>query len=222
MGYRRTGKTYKKRTGGKPWYRKKYSAMEIASKALSMAKYMKGMINCEKKYHDTSGAPTPSDSGQIALVSGIPAGDDNTNRSGNSVLVRSLYVKFRCSVNTTNTENNQNIRLILFIDKQQNGAAPTVSNILQTFGGTNSIVSPLNLDMAPRFKVLYDKVFNLSKLDNTGNAGSVFKKLYFHAKYTGTGGSDVFTNQIYHLLISDQPTNQPAITIYTRMGFYDN
>lgn len=47
------------------WYKKKYSALEIAQKALSMAKYMKGMINCEKYYFDNTISDSPSYTGLV-------------------------------------------------------------------------------------------------------------------------------------------------------------
>lgn len=197
------------------------SALSMARRALSLGTMLKGMINCEKKYHDVSQTPEViSYNGDVTLLSGMSAGDDVGNRDGNSILARSLHFRADITGNTTNTSNVT--RCIIFIDKMNQGSAPGVSDILAVTGSSNAVNSPLNVDHITRYSIILDKIWTTSV---AGTQRHVFKKyinLYKHIKFTGTGNTDVYQNAIYVLWVTDVITNDPVVTWYSRLGFYDN
>lgn len=197
------------------------SAFSMAKRALSLGTMLKGLVNSEKKYHDVTQTPeTISYNGDVTLLSGMAAGDDVGNRQGNSVLARSLY--FRADI-TGNTQNTSNVtRCIIFIDKMNQGTAPTASDILSVVGASNAVNSPLNVDHITRYSILLDKAWTTSV---NGTQRHTFKKyinLYKHLKYTGTAATDVYQNAIYVLWITDVVSNDPQVTWYSRLGYMDN
>lgn len=204
-------------------FAKSGNALAIAKAALKAATYMKGMINSEKNYFDTSQTgQAQSFSGTIYPLSQIPQGDDVGNRAGNSVLARSLYIKADISGNTGTVSGSTILRMMIVSDTENTGSTPTVSDILQTTGTALVVDSPLNVDHIARYNVLLDKTF---ALNNSGQIRLQYKKyikLYKHLKYTGPNGTDVYKNNLYMLVCSDVNANDPSITFYSRLGFYDN
>lgn len=197
------------------------NAFTMAKKALNMGLMLKGMINCEKKYHDVTQTPeTISYNGDVTLLSGMAAGDDVGNRDGNSVLCRSLHFRADVSGNGMNTSNVT--RCIIFLDKMNQGTAPTAADILAITGSANAVNSPLNVDHITRYTILLDKLFTTSVNGSMRFSFKKYIKLYHHLKYTGTSASDVYTNAIYVLWLTDVISNDPSVTWYSRIGFYDN
>lgn len=219
MGKRRYGNSGKKKTA---WYKKKYSAMEIASKALKMAKYMKGMINCEKHYFDNTISSTPSYTGLVYPLLDNAQGDDSYNRSGNSLLLRSIYLKLNVSGNVVNSQTN--IRIILFQDLENTGTAPNMADLLTSASNASSYLSALNVDHTPRYKILYDKTLTQVTANNLSTILSKYIKIYTHIKYTGPAIADYYKNMVFMGLISDRApaSNLPTINGNVRLGYYDN
>lgn len=196
------------------------SAMATAKKALDLALYIKGMVNCEKKYKDTTATGAIDYNGSIDLLSGIAQGNDDDGRSGDSILVRSDNFKLEWAVNAT--AGITTARTIIFYDNKNIGTAPTVSQILQSVGSVFSVHSPLNRDSNGRFKILMDKTVTLNINGQASKNINKFLKLYFHQKFTGPNTTDISDKALYMLNICDQAVNTPTITMYNRMGYYDN
>lgn len=194
-------------------------AFTTASKALKLAMYMKGMINCEKKYADIAYSGGIDYNGAINLITNIAQGSDVGNRDGNSILVRSLNFKqvWRI-VGTTDT----NVRTIIFLDTQNTGSAPTVSDVLQAIGTVTAPLSPLQVDHLTRYKILGDYKFILSVNDKSSREIARYMKLYFHEKFTGPLATDIYKNALYVLNISDKIASVPTVEAYHRLGYYDN
>lgn len=203
----------------KPWYRKKYSALELASKAYQATRYIRGMINCEKHYYDINSSAAPNTSGTMVHLSNVSQGDDRSNRQGTSILARSIYIR-------TNTENNASatntfLRMVIFWDKFNTGTPPVGSDVIPLCGSTHATVGPLAINKGQRFQILYDKVYNLPNTARNSQR-NIFIPLYKHIKYTGSAGTDEYNNQLYILFVSNETTYVPNVTYSTRLGFYDN
>lgn len=199
-------------------------AGKVASTAIKVARIAE-MVNAEKQYFDNNTAlatrsPTPS--GTIDLISGIPQGDDDGNRQGNSIKLNSMFVTIQGGMSASATQTF--VRILLVLDKFNTGSAPSVGNIvgLSLTSGW-SVIAPLNVDFTQRYRVLMDKRIALSQ---NGRQNFIMKKyLKFknrHVHYTGPLATDTYNNNIYMVLLSNETTNTPTIFYNCRVGYYDN
>ncbi len=112
------------------------------------------------------------------------------------------------------TPSDDIVRVMLCIDHQANGAAPTVLEVLEDelFEAHN------NLTNKNRFDILYDKRFEIHYNSSTNDAqtstvsvGKVHKYVQFHKKlklpieFSGTGGliTEITSNNLFFLYISN-------------------
>lgn len=206
---RRNFRPYKRRyRKSTPWYKKKYSAAEMAGKALSGLNYMRKMLNVEKKLLDTSISVGMDDAGSITHLTGIAQGNDITNRSGNSV--KGVYLGLRLS-STANTAAKQTYRIMVIKDNQQlTDTAPSIADVLDTTTPT-SFLAP---GILGRFSVLYDKIYSVQ---NDGAQGGKNHKidlnLNHHVRYNGATANDIQKGGLYLILLSDDV----ASSTYTSM-----
>lgn len=204
-----------------PWYSKKYSVGDIASAAWKGVKYIKTLVNAEKKYIDVSSTGANfSYNGGVIHLSPVAQGDGESAREGNSIYT--CGIAFRGVVYMNTTEENTQARIVIFKDTMNTGSTPTVDDVIHTIGTTIAPMSPLEGTTRGRYKILYNKFLSLSK---TGETNKIFKTwipLRTHVKYTGSASTDEFKNQIYLLYISSENTNQPTIRYYSRMYYHDN
>lgn len=208
-----------------PWYNKKYSAAQLAVKAVKGVSYLKGLVNSERFVHQRSLSFTPSDSGDIYPLSDIAQGDAQVNRTGNSILARSLMIRGDMTINASITQTV--VRIMIIQDKQQVGdQIPTVANILESSFISTQFAphAPLERDTLGRFKVLKSRVYTLS--DQRPNSSfSFFINMRQHIRYNGALASDIQKNGLYLLLISDvnnSTSSQPDIKLITKLTYHDN
>lgn len=98
------------------------------------------------------------------LLNPVPEGTTNVTRVGDEYRLTSLHLK--CNVNTeTDNLKASVMRLLIFVDKQSNGAdPPTIGGgsgnaLLDVSGVTNIVCAPYNSSMIyERYKILIDKV----------------------------------------------------------------
>lgn len=203
----------------RPWYRKKYSVGQIAQKAWSGMRYIKGLINVERKFFDVTAVTSPDNSGTVINLSNIAEGTDYNNRDGNSILLQNLLFRVNTSGNVAG--NNIFVRAIIFADNYQTGTDPTVLNLLET-ASTNS---PLNHVTSKRFTIYKDFKWTLDLYNPTKTMKKYIKfPQSTHIKYQNTTGADAsnWEGSLYLLLISDQATNKPSVDWYARLRFTDN
>ncbi len=219
MSFAKGGK--KTRKTRKPWYKKKYSVEKIAKTAWNTAKYLKGIINSELKYNDTTATNLPiSSAGSIQQLTDISQGTDNNQRNGNSLLMKSVFI--RGKVELADSDVSCQLRMIIFRDTMNQGSIPLVGDVLNNVGSTISVFSPLNENRPGRFKIVYSKLFTLNKNGMDSHIFKTFIKTDKHIKYTGPLGSDEFKNQYYILLISSEATTFPSVSYFNRVRYYDN
>lgn len=180
---------------------------------------MKGIINSEIKKSDISMNPLqPSTTAIFTLLSEINQGDDYNNRQGNSVLDKYLTLRWGLSLNAAATFTQ--VRMIIFIDGDNDMETPTEAQLLTT---PTNLMSSINPDYSARFTILYDQVHNLSNSGEKVISDKFYKVLNFHSKFvTGTGATGFGRNSIWLYLKSTEATNTPVFTGYSRIAFYDN
>lgn len=231
MGYTRyPSRKYRARR-----YRRKpsMSGWTMARKALQVATKVAGLVNCEWKYKDTtfSGVNVTS-GGTITCLSDMAQGDDDENRSGNSVMAKSLLVRGSFGRNSGG-DAYQFLRVIVFKDmNDENDTAPTLGNLLDTTTAGVAIYSPLNKDIE-RFWILADRTFTTDSTDpqaefkffhrfgllkdRKGN-----RTIGQHVTFNGASATDTSKGHIYILLLGNSSANYPTFTGMSRFNFVDN
>ncbi len=143
----------------------------------------------ELKFRDlnTVLAPVPT-GGSIANVSLllIAAGSGESQRIGRKIVVKKVSIKLEWIFLATATSGAAHAlgRFILYVDKQANGAAATVADILDT--PALGVLAFRDLENVNRFKILADRSYNVTP--NCG-AGDGTTNIY-------TGG---YTNDEIHV-----------------------
>lgn len=220
MPYRRypRRKVNRKKTA---WYNKKYSTMQLAKKAWYATKYLKGLINSEKMYIDraiTLGA-TQSD---IFSVNQIAVGDQTGQRTGNSILVRSLYLKGYLQINSAVLAVTR-VSLCLVQDLQQiSDTTPSITDIFTSISPEGIVKTGATTNTAGRFKILWRQNYSLVQGQTPNININKFWKLYSHVKFNGSAATDVQKNGYYLVMMTSEITNFPTISINARLGYYDN
>lgn len=224
MPYKKYGRrNYNRRRGRfrsrKPWYKKKYSAMEVASKAWSAAKWLKSMVNVERKVLQTTNNTSISTVPAVTHLSAIPQGDTQSQREGNSVKAIYLGIRSTITCNISATSGSFN-RIVVVLDTQQVGdTSPSWSDVF-TSPDARSFLNPNTLG---RFKILYDKVHNLTLGGNYENKYvEINIPLQHHLRYNGTASSDIQKGGLYYMVVGDQGTNTTTHNMNSRLRYVDN
>ncbi len=195
----------------------------------------------ELKFHDIDWNEAAADlsAGVISNTSSlvlIGQGVTESTRIGRKAVIRSigwrgkLQLELTAAVQTANT-----IRMMIIQDKQCNGAAPVVSTVSGVLESAN-YQSFNNLANKGRFKVLYDKFFNMNLLAAAGNGTandsasvdrsfSFFKKCNIPMEYSGVADpsviTEVRTNNIFGLMISNSSLSTVSLDSKLRFRFSD-
>lgn len=215
---RRYNRRRRRRKPAVPWYARKYSAMQLAAKAWKTGKYLKTIVNAEKKKFDVVTSSTVSTTPVIVHINAIAQGDDDHSRDGNSILMHSLSIRAKMTLNAATTAVQQSGRFILVRDSQQIGdTSPAVTDVLTT----QSFQSFLNPDTVGRFTILVDRMMAVSS-DRPTIDFQINQKVNKHARFNGANSNDIQKNGLFLLWFGDAATNVPSFDITTRVNFYDN
>lgn len=219
---------YKKKYGRKRFARRRHPrsnvwrASTVALRALNIARYVKSLVNVERKFLDTTFTSSMFTTAAIFPVSLIDQGDAYNQRQGNSVKLTSIYVSGTILGDPTQV-NAQTIRYILFMDKEGRGVAPTITDLLEAA----TIQSPINHIAGKRFKILLDKQLTQSVAGAPNHTHQVkhFMKKSIHLKYNGPAAltSDTMENQLYFFVYGTSTLAQsPTAYITVRLRYIDN
>jgi len=198
--------------------------------------------NVEKKVADTATASTINTDGAFILLASPTPGTDMTNRIGRKIILKSVYLRgYMASEAALNAavpvaQVAQQMRMILFIDYQPNGAAPAITDLLKTAAPS----SQLNLNNRDRFKILKDKTIvvdpyfcsqvatqSICSTSNQIQQFKVYKKLNLETVLNaGTAGTiaDISSGAVYLCFVGSEPTgsNNDGLAIWTgRVRFSD-
>lgn len=221
------------------------NAAKVASKALHIASKVARALNVEKKYLENIASGDFTSANQVILLNGVPQGDAEQTRDGDQIKMHEVYGHCRISNETTNA---QNFRFILVQDKQADGTAPTVAEVLD-LSNANPTQAFNNMDNKFRFRILLDKKRVAGCLSNPGTVGTSgwtqgptagsstgfinFEYYYkfkgkhqgLHVRFSGTGAtvSDIATNPIYLLIIADTAIGVGCVfESVSRVRYVDN
>lgn len=114
----------------------------------------------------------------ISTHNTVPQNLTESGRTGRTILITSLQVRGTIQLSTDPTIGNldQRVRIIFFIDSQTNGEAATLDEIINT-SGTVDIDSFRDLANIQRFRVIYDRVFDLPVQGVAQDSATTFESI---------------------------------------------
>ncbi len=190
----------------------------MAKLALKKVNKLARILKPEMKSRTISfSSGTVSNTGSVQQLDLIPSGSDATDRSGISVRIMGIGLHATVFGASTIIDVNK-LRVIVFVDKQQqNDAKSDIATVLQE---TNPL-SYFNQVRRPRFRILLDRLFVLDSLTRFSSRLIWWKKLNLIQTYNGPLGTDMEKNNIFLLLLSNEPTNQPTFQFTSRIVYTD-
>lgn len=206
-------------------------AVDIASAraGYSRAALTSFVAGSETKWFDTTlGNMSPAATGSItnASLNLIPEGTTESERIGRKCMVKSLHIKGVIGMPSSSIPLTERLRVIVYCDKQANGATAAVTDILET----TTVDSFRNLANVTRFIVLSDKTTLFNQTAGIGGDSTtdlyspVIKTIKFNKKMNldlefsaSTGAlTELRSNNIGVLAISDNGLATIAYTARVR------
>lgn len=168
-------------------------------------------------------AAMTSDHWDMFLINGISQGVTRSTRIGSNYVISNLFIRLALAVDTNNTSSQQLCRVMLLYDKEPHAVAPTVSNIFQDDTETFSFI---NLNFLRRFKIMYNKMVNLTKVQ--GQSTRIFQikkafRLNVQCNQSNNGDvTDIEKGALYLMIRNDQAQYPPNYYYYSRMRYIDS
>lgn len=194
---------------------------------------LKSFVNTEFKRWDNYQAfvniPDANTSPPVQmLLNDIAEGVDVTQRTGQSVRVKSI--QHRCTIdNTTTSSLPCRVRMIFFLDLRPDGQgnAPPFSQLLD-ISNSDCMTAMRNLDYRSNYSILSDRTFKLdTSAPNHMVIYNYYKRVNFHTVWKGLDSSNagllITKNGLWCYVFSDQPgAVLPRIKCDTRIRYIDN
>ncbi len=188
----------------------------------------------ELKFHDVDlDDASISQAAQItASINLIPQGVTEVQRIGRKCTIRSINWRFDLEKQKVTAGDNtfETVRIILYLDKQANGATATVAQILET----DDYQAFNNLSNKARFRTLMDRTYDLMNSSGGGDGttedygatilhDSFYKKVNIPIEFDNTAGAltEIRSNNLGVLIISKVGAFV-AFTSKFRLRFSDN
>lgn len=180
-------------------------------------KMLKSLVNTEKKEQVIATTLNPTTTAVRQLLNGTAHGTTDGDRIGNSIKSYDLLVRGRVVHNSSATSTLT--RVIILWDHQPNGSALAATEFFQT----ENVLSARNTDYGKRFSVLFDDMI-ATDTNRTIVPFKVYRKLKAHVEYKGSTAAitDIATNSLYMMCISNEATNNPTVTLNSKYKFIDN
>lgn len=190
----------------------------IAEKALALAS--KANKSVEKKAIDFVGSTSIGTTAVPLHFTAVAQGTAQNQRIGNSVYVTGLALNFLFVSHSSAPQSN--VRFVVFHDTQT--VSDTTSIGWTELMDNGSMWSMVNRgSQRGRFKILMDKTCSLSPATNYAeNYMKNYIPINKTVEFNSTVATDIQKNAIYGLVISDDNTNQPGFTYYSRLYFRDD
>lgn len=151
----------------------------------------------------------------------IAQGVLENQRVGRKCTIKAINWRWTLRILNTGTIGNTSdiVRIILYLDKQTNGAPATAILILEAGAGSVDFQSYNNLENKGRFRILYDKTVTMQCMSGSGRGttdtlafgegqkhGSFYKKCNIPIEYDNSASTGVLTtirsNNLGVLLLS--------------------
>lgn len=182
------------------------------------------MYPAERKFVDVTQNVDANTTGGIQLLNGVVPGTAATQRIGRMIHLKALELYVLSKVTLT-TGVDQFFRLLAVFDKQTNGAALAITDVLESVG----TVSHRNLSYIDRFDILYDSTFHLNASAEPDSQKVTRVNIPLRGKITryntGTAGTvaDITHGSLYFIVIgSEEPgVSDGNAAVVSRVIFTD-
>ncbi len=165
------------------------------------------------------GGIAPTDTGIVNHLSAIPQGDTEITRDGLKTHCIGLSINYYVTYNQANIVGNSQNRTIIVIDQRQpDSVVPGWGTVMQA----TNVCSLKSYSNNKRFRVLHDKVVNLTATGSESQFFKLFIKLNMDMSFSGAAGTTMNKNGIYMLNITDQGANVNTLTFSSRVYFTDS
>lgn len=158
-------------------------------------------------------------------------GDGTGQFEGDAINVTSVQMNLRFT-SASNSESFNQIRVIVFWDRQPNESFPTMSGsldaVLDSLVINYPITAPYNHHTISRFKILYDRVINLNPQAQAASVVNTmvpvvrsarFKKKTHRRVMYGTLPDIPITNGLFIAMISNTASALPGVSGGTRVYY---
>lgn len=164
-------------------------------------------------------ASTYSNSGYKQILNGIDYGNTDNSRIGDKVKAVSLTGIISVTNNVSQPFTQH--RILIFRDKQANGATPNFTDLFTS--GTN-LWALRNLDKYKRFKMYKDIIVSTDAVSNTRKTIRINIPFKFAVDYqeAGAGIAAIAKNSLWAFFITDAVTNLPTLNFDMRFRYRDN
>jgi hypothetical protein len=190
-----------------------------ASRALTIAKSVRNMVNVEWKQHTVNGGVFVDSGPNEYPLTNIPRGDTKDKRDGASCRIKWFTFNYRIRIHPSS--DNCCVRVMVVLDNQTNQAQFTSTDLLAN--PSEACLSGLNLDNSGRFRIIYNKVHVLTSTNSLVNR-RVYKKIDCLLKFDNNVGdiTDLTRKSMSLVLVSDVSSNLPTFNYEYRCRFIDN
>lgn len=217
----------KRKSGGKgrkgPRIPKRNSRLQVYGAAGSQlyrdVKWLISVVNVEDKYVDTNNSIAFTNAWQYALLNPVSQGTTPNTRIGQSIKTVGLEFRFNAFINAASTAS-QTIRIMIFKDKQPNGANPGVADVYPAGSLTPRVVGYLD-----RFQIMFERTYVLNTVNTTIITEAYIETMGFHVEFnTGNAGTiaDITVNSVFVGFFSDQAVSLPQFSYNSRFAYVDN
>lgn len=182
-------------------------------------------VAMEKKFHYAiDNGSVFSSAGTVLCLSAIAQGSTGTTRLGNRCKPHALSWRMACHCSGAGGEN-EDLRMIIFVDKKGGANDPTVFNDLLTNVAPLFCAAPLYTN-ADRYTILKEWLVPLSRTAGPNNYYAKGylgrKKLDFIMKYDGAASTDYSNNCIWLCYLTNSVANTCSLYWWSRLSFYDS
>ncbi len=168
----------------------------------------------EHKFHDhvIDDSVIATGGGIAAVINDIAQGTTESERIGRKCTIKSIQWRYDILYPQQSAVTGGDIvRIILYVDKQANGAVPAVLDIMETA----DYQSFFNLANQSRFRILMDRTYAVNATAGAGNGtandtfsnftqGQFYKRCNIPLEFSGTAGAitEIRSNNIGMFIIS--------------------
>lgn len=179
----------------------KYADMGIGM--LGTATATGGVAGTIVTFYNMSSAFGPGGAGApAATLLGIPQGTTKNTRIGNKIFVK--RIRAHLSIILPTVTSGEILRVILYKDKQANGAAATVTNIMEN-AAVQNWESFQAMDYVDRITIIKDRIINLNPTIGVSSTSNTPMTLYM--KFTHKANCEVHYSSTTGALTEVQSDN---------------
>lgn len=201
--------------------RRKPSTVSLAPLYAKVNKIQRSIRRDAHFFEQISSTTNVSSAGGTLGLIGISIGDSVSNRDGDSIVMQSITIRYRWNLDSTQVANYSHVRIALVLDKQPNGALAGAFDVYNN--ATFPICTTKSISNNSRFKIMIDRVHDLSKGGPVCVSGTMYKSFYdrtLSVKYDNTAVIPT-TNNLLLVFLSDEPTvgEAPEVTCTSMARF---